>query len=56
MPKSKKIQITDDDFLMDPKVDFAFKLLFGNEKHPNIFVTGRDRRSAVLTIKKMIKK
>ena len=25
--------------LLDPKLDFIFKLIFGNEKHPNILIS-----------------
>ena len=35
--KSKQIPM-DDGFLMSPKIDFVFKLIFGDEKHKDLLI------------------
>ena len=37
MPKSK-VKTIDDNFIMSPKYDFVFKLIFGNEKHKDLLI------------------
>ena len=37
MSKSKQMPI-DDGFLMSPKVDFVFKLIFGDEKNKDLLI------------------
>ncbi|HEY5560579.1 MAG TPA: PD-(D/E)XK nuclease family transposase [Clostridiaceae bacterium] len=37
MPK-KKINTTEDNFIMSPKSDFVFKYIFGNEEHKDLLI------------------